>query len=1014
MSYFRNRAFVALLTMCVLVFGPYTALAQNWQPPTGAPPGNNTPAPVNVGNATQTKSGGLTVGGTLTGSSSIISDIASTLKGQSIFTNTATGSGNNFLVSFIKNYFYSDTQFGQPTPIGYPDPVNPTPVNVGVFGRLNYQTADDNGNPIPVQAGSVLSSDASGNASWVDPSTLGGGGSGSNHLIIKKDGATVLSPITESLNFVETGDYNLLNVVQTSPTTADIVINSAALDAITPGGTSLPNGTADGQVLRWNQSTGTWQPTSKVIIGSSTTTIDNTTLAVGTPNTNTLFLTTGTNPGSKVIINSPMIRIPLGNTAAANRVLVSTDAQGTVAWANPASIGIGGGGGGNLPPGEIGDTLWFDGSSWLNTNKLQWNTTGNNLMFNGDNLMLPGNNQSLNPAAGRFLYSTDNQGKVRWNPTLTYEDIASNGLTLNTVHIIDPDSDNTTFPAFINDGFTVLNGATLANSKVMIDANLQIMNQGDIYLDHLDTPTNAEATLLLPVCYNNTTHRLTKCSTITALPGGQQVNGDNGTYDTTLTFHPIDNGHSYTFDFDGNVGLKWCGGGGGGGGGGIGGYGPNGTVGGGGGGGGQKGFCQTMNSVHVHPGDVLTWNIGNGGNGGSYAAFDDYNGVSSMHGASNGLQGQSTSVYLNGPQVGSTQIGGFGGLRGESVPSLAGNPTCHAGNGDVYACGGPNGNNSLAGGSSAEQAFYNGDGGHFNGTGGSGGAGDNDNGMSITPGSPSSGGGAGALGDYSTGIVHGAGGRAGVDANGGGGGGGSASVPQVFIYSTGGIFGNDFSGIEHMLNGGDGGRGGDGYLTITGLPTPDQPVSTEIVYDTPGTFTFSPASLPMDAQHINIEVWGAGGGGGGVSAANQVGVCAGGGGSGSYGRLENFPRPTGAVSITVGAGGAAGLITNNGATGGGGNGGMSKFGTVITAPGGSGGHYDDNSNGCSLGGSGGNPATGATQNTPGNDGEDGSATGGHGGAAVQGFGGGGNGGTYNGSLANPTGGNAGRVRITWN
>ncbi len=46
----------------VLSFGIQFAAAQSWTPPTSAPPGNNTYAPINVGASGQVKDGGLTLG----------------------------------------------------------------------------------------------------------------------------------------------------------------------------------------------------------------------------------------------------------------------------------------------------------------------------------------------------------------------------------------------------------------------------------------------------------------------------------------------------------------------------------------------------------------------------------------------------------------------------------------------------------------------------------------------------------------------------------------------------------------------------------------------------------------------------------------------------------------------------------------------------------------------------------------------------------------------------------------
>lgn len=55
-----TSVFKVLLLAAVLVLGVQVASAQ-WKDPTAAPPGNNTPAPVNVGTVAQVKGGGLSV-----------------------------------------------------------------------------------------------------------------------------------------------------------------------------------------------------------------------------------------------------------------------------------------------------------------------------------------------------------------------------------------------------------------------------------------------------------------------------------------------------------------------------------------------------------------------------------------------------------------------------------------------------------------------------------------------------------------------------------------------------------------------------------------------------------------------------------------------------------------------------------------------------------------------------------------------------------------------------------------
>jgi hypothetical protein len=824
--------------------------------------------------------------------------------------------------------------------------------------------SDDNGDVIPSVNGYVLTSDSQGNASWVDPATIGAGAS------------------------------------------------------------SLDPGTSDGQTLRWNATAAKWQPTNAIkVLGGGTGVFiaDPATTAyqIGGVGSNMVTVNAAANANSTITLNSPHVKLPLGNTAAANRVLVATDAQGNVAWANPATIGGGGGGNGQLPAGELGDTLWYDGTSWLNTNKLQWDGSGNSLKFNGNDLYLTGNGDSLNAGMGRFLFAKDANGKASWNKTLIYEDVpvGNNTLTLNTVHVQDPDSDSTTVPVFLNDGLTVLNGSTTANDKVTVNADLKVSADGDLYLFSVDNPTAQELNTIKPLCYNSSTHKVTKCTGLSEAQGGHLGSDNNN--NTTLTFYPVDNGETYTFDFSGTVGLKWCAGGGGGGGGGIGG--PNGNIliGGGGGGGGGMGQCATS-SLSVDPGDILSWEIGSGGIGGSGATYTN---VFILDGASSqdtftsqvdGSSGGSTSVYFNGNQQGQTQLAGAGGKFGQSVSSAL----CSANNGQAFPCGGINGNLALGLGTPQQTDYYNGRGGQFGGNGGRGGYGETSAGMNVGTG-PGRPGGNGQLGPSETTIMQGGHGSVGPYGEGGGGGGGSAAIPQIIPYTTSsGLFGwgEDIWRIDHTLKGGNGGRGGDGYVTITGLPDVPPTPTTEIVYDTAGTFTLLPQTLPGGAQNLTIEVWGAGGGGGNLlGGSNYSNVCGGGGGSGSYGKLENFPRPTTGVSIVVGAGG----VVNT--TGTGGTGGQTKFGTLLVAPGGVGGQGTAPGS-CGNGGAGAGPATGATQHVDGNDGQDGAPGsqadtdgGGAGGVGHQGYGNGGKGVTdaYGGNTLNATTGSSGRVRITW-
>jgi hypothetical protein len=104
------------------------------------------------------------------------------------------------------------------------------------------------------------------------------------------------------------------------------------------------------------------------------------------------------------------------------------------------------------------------------------------------------------------------------------------------------------------------------------------------------------------------------------------------------------------------------------------------------------------------------------------------------------------------------------------------------------------------------------------------------------------------------------------------------------------------------------------------------------VYATPGTYTFT---IPSTVTALDVQVWGAGGGSGGTWGTNSTSVAGAGGGYG-YSYLQGV-TPGATVSVTVGAGGTAGLA-NGGSPTAGGTGGTSSFGTYITCTGGGGGN----------------------------------------------------------------------------
>ena len=106
------------------------------------------------------------------------------------------------------------------------------------------------------------------------------------------------------------------------------------------------------------------------------------------------------------------------------------------------------------------------------------------------------------------------------------------------------------------------------------------------------------------------------------------------------------------------------------------------------------------------------------------------------------------------------------------------------------------------------------------------------------------------------------------------------------------------------------------------------------IYNTPGTYTYSPSDSKVRA--IRVIVQGAGGAGGATQATGSGSFAAAGGGGGGGTAISDLLLATAGVNgatITVGSGGAA---NGNWATPGG-NGGSSSFGAFLSATGGAGG-----------------------------------------------------------------------------
>lgn len=350
-----------------------TALAQiNWTPPTGLPTGNNVPAPVNVGGASQTKEGNLSVDGNfrsgLPGTGAFFSENQSYLKGSTFFQEKSDGTGPNFLLSFITAGFYNDVYIGNGTSS------NP---DLELQGRFKYVTKDDNGNIInplnleEMQEGGfdrILIGDDNGNLRWGTTADIidNGGGIG--------------------------GDL---------PTCADgqiIQYNNGVWGCVDPstlgggGGGNLPNGTYPGTILVWDPGTQKWIESYRFRVDTANSVIE-----IDLPNGIGNYTTK---------INSNSVKIPLGGTAAPGKILTAVDAQGTLGWAAMPTNETG-----QLPAGVGGHTLRFNGVTnlWESTQDIRHRPDG---VYIDPDLRLDNNlfikniasyNTNLNPQAPTYL-----------------------------------------------------------------------------------------------------------------------------------------------------------------------------------------------------------------------------------------------------------------------------------------------------------------------------------------------------------------------------------------------------------------------------------------------------------------------------------------------------------------------------------------------------------------------------------------------------------------------------------
>ncbi len=1121
MSSLRTKAVVAIFTIVALTFGPYSALAQNtWTPPTQAPTGGNVPAPVNIGPLDQKKTGGLSIRGTFQSLS------LSRLTGSTILQPDTNNTG--FLVNFLRAYNYNDVYFGDSNSFNLSGQI--TPVDLSVFGRLRYEQADTNGNPVQGVAGNVLVSDAQGFASWADPSTISGGGGADARLpngtlqgdTLYWDTATskwkvatnvVINPASNiAFRVIGTaGDFGVLSDGRASADKLTInqelrinLDNSPGAiagqvlrlmpdglarwtDALPAGGNTgdtlvwngtswvttnvnnganLPNGVSVGDTIRWTGTT--WDKTSLFQVGTQAQ--PNAVKTDGV-NTSSISLTTNSNAGSNLTLFSPTIRL-LGSPVQTGDILTAVDSTGKIAWADPATVGVGGA----LPPGTDNYTLRYNADlpGWEQTDRITIDDDDDTIYIGTasptSNIYLS-NSDTDSSVTGRFLSSGDGFGKVNWNRNFVYEDIPyGQNQHIDSINVLaSEDSDRVT--AFANYGaYTYLkndlqvDGPSTFNGPVVVDDNspltvnggdVNINNDGRLFIENL--PGQINTNNLVPVCWDTQTHRISKCTAYAPDPGGFE----NNDTPMTVTYGPGDNNQHITFTEDTNLDITWCGGGGGGGSGGLGapildnnsefvnGYGA------GGGGGGAAAECHSVNR-DFSAGQVLSWNIGESGQGGLGAGIQiggsSNSNIITVINPEDGGDGEPTYLLLNGSQTETIAYGGFGGKKGCSNFEIGSGSTCDMYHGYGGTIGGSGGNISL----SLSSSWHNGEPGKgpafpgCNSCGGSGGDGESQNGANPSNAQGSGGGDGGGgviVGNNPITIYNGFNGHDGVLPGSGGGGGG-------------GSFGRIANSYNGSTSSGAGGDGAEGFVRITGPANilNGSAQVNEVVYNTPGTYLFDLANLPDNQTIINVELWGGGGGGGGLqyNTSTPGTFKAGGGGAGSYVKLVwdlaatlsaselnciNGPSTNcNDVGITVGAGGSLGVsaITPNPVTGQT-SGGTSRIcfgngGGICAVDGNSDGSPDNlggnpafqapggNAGSSTLGGSGGN--TTATGN-PGLtitavDGGNGQtpAAGGLGGTVQGGYGRGGNGAVIQnvGGFITPTpatNGAPGRVRIYW-
>lgn len=981
-----------LIVFIFLFAVPPQLMAQNtWTPPTQPAVGGNTPSPINVSQFAQTKQGKLTIDG------GFVSNTGSNLNGPTVLDvspSQPNNSGYNLVFNFLKSYFLNNLQVGSEGSVG---------PEVKIVGQLKYKPTDSSGD-IPddsfiPQPGQVLkATDTEGTIAWgtaipdgVNPGdtliwdeicncwTTGPGG-GSGNLPNGLTGQTLW--------------YSAPNVVQ-----ATGQINHG----MEPDGTTTLTRVSNKNIYLGSLGVG------KTMILSPNTDISGT----GIVNIGTGGL------GQQFNIKSPIVRLPLNNAPCApacagpnptGKVLVAQDASATIGWVDPEDIGIGNG---NLPPAEAGQTLWYNGDigEWQATSKINHNDTTTNI--DSDNLSIRGS--GTEPGQGRIPYSLDAEGKFKWNENLTYQ-LNQGGIFPEPIGQLSLRNPDNGIAILQNQGMSVLDDDVYVGEDGDLyltglgpASNLQI-EQGEVrqlcYVQ--STKKIVNCTQDLPGQSPSDNELSPVYDTDFEIIRTHQHNGQTYTFQSeqTVTVEWCGGGGG---GGGGGLGLPFRGGGGGGGGAGgecetqeiqvypgdvlswdIGAGGTAGTK-------ARKGEKIDNTAFDVPPTD--------GGAGEPTSVFlaqgiaSPVQIGSTVTGGLGGKAGKGVNNILAGQTNFDAVTGGL--LGGDGAESTLGSWHDGAGgNGSTPANGGVGGDGESPAGS-IFQAYSN-----VYPAGSAGGRGGIEGNLTL--------GGVGGNTVINLGTISNRWGGDGGPGNpgfGGGGGGGSFgggpvaySIPTSGAFTTLGSWGYQIAlnvigapllvtpdpvtnifmalttaGILDGANivvynnpfdsnhvGGDiaiinessgGGKGGSGYVKISGLMNSSGSTGVEYVSPTNSQIPLGLTNIPVAATGVTIEVWGGGGGGGGVKSV--VGLFndrrAGGGGAGGYVKVENVPKTTlcggpctgtGNLLINVGAGGVAGVSSSSsGDVTNGGNGSNSFIkkpdGTIlVSASGGTGGNKD--------------------------------------------------------------------------